>query len=677
MGLRRASTIFLIVFIGCTLTAAQDRSGETFPDSAGRWDDDTGNTLIEDLAGDVESEDQDLQLLDRLTWLQDHPYDLNTVGRNELESIPGITPEEAGAVLRYRNLVRLFSSVGQLIALGEEGEVIFSKLRRFVIVRAEKGAPAGPDKRLIEITSRVQRDLRPGRGYRDGSFTGSSAALQSRMLLHAGDQAHAGLLVDKDAGEAWSYGFRSGYAEWVNASPDFHLVLGDYTVEAAQGLVLWRSSALGMESGMVTAVRKSSAGLQPHRSANESGFFRGGALAASLPEGFRLTALYSSRAIAATVPDGDTITGAYTSGLFRTASEQGKFNAVRERTFGLRLEWERGDLFSLGGTVCDVVLSKPYGGADPFSFSGDRCSVAGIDAMIRGGEVSLFGEAAVSRGGGHAAVGGALIEVGLRTKVALLLRDYGADFYNFHALGFGSGTDTRNEKGFSIGAETRPVSRLNIYLGMDFFRHPMPTHGSPFPSDGAEMILQADADVTGRVSISSRLSVRTSETTETGHDGLGREVRLQCERAQERWRTSLIVEPSRSLRLRGRVEVTRVRYLSGGGSELGYLLYEDVRYAYPSGLSIEGRLVFFHTGSFDSRVYEYENDLRGVFSNPSLFGKGRRWYLLIRYPIAGVMTFSMKYSQTQKDGVKTMGSGDAEIMGDTDDRIGAQLEVAL
>jgi len=113
-----------------------------------------------------------------------------------------------------------------------------------------------------------------------------------------------------------------------------------------------------------------------------------------------------------------------------------------------------------------------------------------------------------------------------------------------------------------------------------------------------------------------------------------------------------------------------------GSRERGILLYQDITCGLAWGLTLEARLVFFDTESYDSRVYEYENDLGGVFANPALYGRGRRVYVLVRTaPIAEVLRISCKYAATQKDGVRTISSGDAEITGDLDDRFGFQLDI--
>jgi hypothetical protein len=74
-------------------------------------------------------------------------------------------------------------------------------------------------------------------------------------------------------------------------------------------------------------------------------------------------------------------------------------------------------------------------------------------------------------------------------------------------------------------------------------------------------------------------------------------------------------------------------------------------------------------------VYEYENDLRGVFANLALYGKGWRWYLLMRWRVADIISFSAKYAETRKEGVASLGSGLTEILGDVDNRIGVQVEI--
>jgi len=156
-----------------------------------------------------------------------------------------------------------------------------------------------------------------------------------------------------------------------------------------------------------------------------------------------------------------------------------------------------------------------------------------------------------------------------------------------------------------------------------------------------------------------------------------REVRFLTDHDQHRIRMTFIHEATRSLRLKTRLEWTRIPGLPGLADEKGVMLFQDIRVATIAGLSVEGRLVFFQTDSYSTRIYEFENDVRGVFSVPVLYGTGKRWYILAQYEFLSDAVVSFKFSETQKEGVRSLGSGPGEIEGDTENRITLQLDVLL
>ena len=86
-------------------------------------------------------------------------------------------------------------------------------------------------------------------------------------------------------------------------------------------------------------------------------------------------------------------------------------------------------------------------------------------------------------------------------------------------------------------------------------------------------------------------------------------------------------------------------------------------------------MVFFKTDSFNSAIYEYENDLTGILTNVAMYGEGIRLYLLLRYKVLSHFFLSCKYSETYKPKEKTLGSGYSEINGNLDNRINLQLDL--
>ncbi|MCX8056382.1 MAG: hypothetical protein N3F03_02080, partial [Ignavibacteria bacterium] len=85
----------------------------------------------------------------------------------------------------------------------------------------------------------------------------------------------------------------------------------------------------------------------------------------------------------------------------------------------------------------------------------------------------------------------------------------------------------------------------------------------------------------------------------------------------------------------------------------------------------------FQTKSYDSRVYQLESDVTGVFSSTALYGRGWRWYFLLNYRVFNLIDFSLKYAELYRDDVKKIGSGYDEIPTNLSKSLTFQLEVKL
>ena len=109
--------------------------------------------------------------------------------------------------------------------------------------------------------------------------------------------------------------------------------------------------------------------------------------------------------------------------------------------------------------------------------------------------------------------------------------------------------------------------------------------------------------------------------------------------------------------------------------EQGLMAFQDIRFSPSQNLSIDGRIILFQTDSFNSAIYEYENDLMGILSNVALYGKGMRWYLLVKYKLVNFLSLSAKYSETYKPLEKNLGSGFSEINNNVDNKISFQAEI--
>jgi len=77
--------------------------------------------------------------------------------------------------------------------------------------------------------------------------------------------------------------------------------------------------------------------------------------------------------------------------------------------------------------------------------------------------------------------------------------------------------------------------------------------------------------------------------------------------------------------------------------EKGTLLFQDFSYSDSKMLTLSARITFFHTSSYNSRIYEYENDLPGSFSNYALHGDGYKWYMLFKIRLSDYLLAYIKY----------------------------------
>ena len=126
-------------------------------------------------------------------------------------------------------------------------------------------------------------------------------------------------------------------------------------------------------------------------------------------------------------------------------------------------------------------------------------------------------------------------------------------------------------------------------------------------------------------------------------------------------RGELVFQAAKSLRLKERVEYVNYRINNIKANESGFL-------------SFYARIILFQTDSFNSAVYEFENDLTGVLTNLAMYEQGMRWYFIIHYSPLRLFTISLKYAESYKPDKKFLSSGNSEINGGLDNRLSLQLD---
>jgi hypothetical protein len=419
----------------------------------------------------------------------------------------------------------------------------------------------------------------------------------------------------------------------------------------------------------VLNIFKSGREIGPYRSANESNFLRGAAITLAFGKS-DVSFFYSSKKLDASNNNSDTLyeedyfTSFLNTGYHRTQSEYDKKNNIQEQIAGIRFNHNFESL-KIGLSGIAVSYNKDMLG-DPkpykrFSFSGNQFRNFGADYSLAKGPLHLFGEIA-SDGSNYALLQGSIINLNSRIHTGILFRYYPADYIAPYANAFRSNTHTQNEQGMYYGINYKASSKWVIAAYCDMFRFPWLKYNVDAPSQGHEYLL----DIRHYPAFSSYISLKIKYYQKEKNLSDNESVMNQII-PYERINTRLEFEKksNRYLTLRSRIEISGYRVKNQTSSQ-GFLSFQDIIYDFPNTkLKIYGRIAYFNSRDYDSRLYAYENDLLYSFYIPAFHDEGFRKYLLLRYQPNSMYSFWIKIARTTYLNKEIIGSGGNEIEGNT------------
>jgi hypothetical protein len=527
----------------------------------------------------------------------------------------------------------------------------------------------------ISIRSRIVQSLQQSNGYTGSTYLGSRIKSYQRLKFTQGEHFSAGILFEKDPGEQRLNDFSSMNVTISKMGPADKLVLGDYVIETGQGLALWRGYDFSKGADIVTPGKRDARILVPYISADENAFFRG--IAGQVRLGaVQAVIFYSKRSRTASVDTNQHITSFTTSGYFRTSHEQERRDNVSERITGFRAAYHFSDRNMIGVTSYGAVFSNSLLVDNGRKFSGSNYAITSVDYNYGYDAATFFGEWAHT-GTTIGGLSGIALTPADAIDVIAVFRDYPYQFTSLHGLGFGERSITSNETGLYIGMHMKANRWLKVNTYYDQYRFPQPTPGVVFPSKGNDFLIQTEWKIAPRSELTIRYQRKISEErfSLTNQNGFQNNVN-DLQRTQH-IRCNIDYRLNPYVKLRSRIERIYFNANLSQRNEKGMIGFQDFSIKQTERLWWNVRFIFFQTESFDSRIYEYENDLEGVFSLPGLYGRGVRWYVLARYKLAGRLELSLKYADLIRDDVKRLGTGLDELPTNHDNRFGLQIDFSL
>ena len=638
--------------------------------------------VLEDILQEPVEELDNSDLYEELEYLIRNPVDINNADISELQSLPGMDLASAEIIINHRKKYGYFFTVGELNMVQNLDNELIKKISPFISIEKVDFKVDIDDKPVdtfseflsnsgLLLRSRVSNDLQTRKGFVAGKFEGTKPKVYNRLLINYDKNYQLGFLSEKDAGEVSLDEFTTYHFALNDIGILHKAVVMDYFLEFGQGLTLWSPYGFSKGSDAIYPVKKKDRILRPYTSATEVSFFRGAAASIKL-NNFIFSGFYSNNTIDANI---DSVTGEIFStpvdGLHRTKSEIRKRNSAREKMMGGRIDYISVKKFKTGLLYYQSEFSNSFHSSSVYDISGNKFSYTSAYYDLYLSSINLFGEV-VYNGTSVASINSVQIAVTQRFSFIASIRNYPRNFFSLHGFGFGERSGaTTNEFGIYTGFKWRtPIGLLNFYY--DQFKFPYATFTNPLPSEGNEYLVNFLSKPLKGFSLRLRYKYENKDVTET----IDNNDRL-VKRLKQTARVELIYQVSKKIRLKGRFEYNSFRISVIHETEDGYLLFQDVRYSPTSNFNLYGRIMFFRTDSFSSAIYQYENNLTGVLTNLAMFGEGMRWYILVRYKLFRMFTFSLKFSETYKPNAKTISSGNNEIEGNIDNRVSFQLDVNL
>lgn len=659
----------------------------SFPQSSTATDDSTDTMYkegVELMLQDIDTDSEDSDFMDYLDDLRRNPLDLNKASTDQLTSVPLVTPLIARRIIDYRKVHSVFSSKRELLKIDGINDQLYDLISPFFIAKRMDIASSKSDKKVnqkkkfsAEFRSFFIQDLLPKRGFTNGKYEGPRFRNASRLrtIFNAGNYTiRSGIATDKDPGEKSYTDFVSGYVNLQSNGLIRSITAGDYQLAFGSGLTLSNSysspKSLESSSGSMR-----SRNIYPYSSTGEYSFFRGAVINIQL-SGINTFAFFSKRSLDASV---DTVTNEvrsiYADGYHRTQSEVSRKNALSETVYGARAELGL-ENFTIGSMYRYSAYSLPFSSDTVkklYGMSGAKSSAAGIDFRYRLGSLNTFAEASLSHTGSIAVYGGLNFSAGSAAEVMFSIRRFPYDFSPVHNSSFGERSTSENETGFFAGIRLTPLKKLTFTSYFDQYSFPYKTFSNATPTRGSDFVFAGDYKTAGGIILNLRFKAESKEESGKILDELGKSVTKIIVREQKNIRAGFSFG-KKAFRIRSRYEYCFVSYEGFANSGKGQLMFTDFASEITDGLDISARVIFFHTNGYDSRIYEFENDISGVMTNLALYGKGMRWYLIARAdPLPGI-SLEAKYSETFYSGAKKIGSGNDEIIGDMINRLSVSLE---
>ena len=609
-------------------------------------------------------------LRERLWEYYNDPLALNAASREDLRLLCILTDDQLDQLFKHITKNGPLISIYELQAISGFDLATIQLLLPFVSVetvsynyRSHSLWGKGLEARNSYGLMRYEHTLERKRGYQHDNkqnkvpHAGSPNKFFTRLSIKHPSGWELGLSARKGAGEAliWDPATQHrGLAPWrfywlVRDKKRIKtLVVGDYAVGYGQGVVINAGFSIDKSSETIKVIRTNNLGIRPHTSVATTAF-RGMAITWQWHP-IALTTYYSNVDLDGKGKKNTSLGSQYVrsvsrNGYYSTQSEIAKKRQVNEQVIGSTLVYKGP---TPGAEIGINVLYSHYSlpiypdtkHGNPLRFRGQHHANGSLFYRYLWQNFHFFGEGALARNGGKAAVIGAVASLSRYADATVLWRHYGQNFNSPYGKSFRENSSSNsNERGIYLGARVKPWHYLHLDAYYDYFYFPWYL-GKPRAGYSWLAKVTYQLTRTSLVSLQYKTAIKPHRVAKTQNYKL-------C------WQYAL----SNAISLKSEVRCSSYQQLG----TWGYAAAQNVAYRIRK-FQLKGHVAWFNAKETSNKLYFHEpNVLHTGFKFRPYQGRGMRYCLLVCYQPTTAWRLELNYALTYRKDKSTIGSGQETI----------------
>ena len=621
---------------------------------------------------------------EELSELAEHPWNVNTVTKEELEQLPFLSDKMIENILYYVYKHGPLVSMNELWGVEGMDRQTRVFLEDFLYVEEPVHKERFSWRNLWknnkqELWIRTDVPLNKKAGYAgiplgqedklaSKRYYGDPFYVNLRYRFQYRDHVYVSFAAEKDAGEPFFRRYNRKGFDFYSASlqlKDFGhlhtLVAGNYKASFGYGLVMNMGFGLGKATSF-SALSRAGQGVSKYTSMNEANYLQGVGMSWKWNKRWIWTGFFSFRPQDATT-DNKCITTLKTDGYHRLKKDMEKKNTALNTLAGSNLTYD-GKYFEGGLTVVYNVFNKMLNPAERlynhYYPRGKYFYNVGVNYKWYKGKFVFSGETAVDKQGKVATLNQLTYSPTVNTSWIVINRYYDKKYQSLYGNGFRENSRLQNEAGIFIGLETSLLRNIKLLCYGDFFYFPWYRYlVDKQKTTGMEGVVQLSYSPLNSLDMWIKYSYKNKAKNYKVSD----EEKYVLPNIRQRFHYQLTYSPVKYIRWKTVMEYVRSsvfrQEVSNGLAVGSNLKLEIPRWALRAFVSG----TWFRTEDYASRVYMYEQGLLYAFSMGALYGRGERLAVGLDYNWKKRVFFQMKWGWTHYRDRNLISSGAEEILG--------------